>query len=76
MMKPRMIGVTKMSGKKTSEVPESDRWLIDGDCSKCRRKNYCKKSCTKNKRRIQRNMQMIVYNSLGLTSLTKFLNNV
>ena len=76
-MKPRMIGVMKKMSGKMSEVPESDRWLIDGDCSKCRRKNYCNKSCKKNKQRIQMNMQMIAYNSFSsLGLLTKFLNNV
>lgn len=28
-----------------SDVGERDRWLIDGDCSKCRRSNYCSKEC-------------------------------
>ena len=29
---------------------ETDRWLIDGDCSKCRREPYCAKDCTAYKR--------------------------
>ena len=29
-----------------------DRWLIDGDCSKCRRKEYCSTECTVSKRAI------------------------
>lgn len=24
----------------------TDRWKVDGDCSKCRRESYCKKPCT------------------------------
>lgn len=24
---------------------ESEQWLLDGDCKKCRRKQYCSKSC-------------------------------
>lgn len=30
---------------------ESEQWLKEGDCSKCRRNNYCSKPCTRNKRR-------------------------
>lgn len=29
----------------------TDRWLIDGDCEKCRRRSYCSKACTKQNRR-------------------------
>lgn len=28
-----------------------DRWLIDGDCTLCRRQEYCSKPCTLKKRR-------------------------
>lgn len=31
----------------------ADSWKIDGDCKNCRRKNYCSKSCTLNKRRTE-----------------------
>ena len=30
---------------------KDERWLSDGNCKKCRRKKYCKKPCTANKRR-------------------------
>lgn len=26
---------------------ENEQWLLYGDCSICRRKNYCKKDCKK-----------------------------
>ena len=29
---------------------KSEQWLLVGDCRKCRRKNYCKKPCTRRKR--------------------------
>jgi hypothetical protein len=35
-----------------TSIPETDRWLIDGDCSKCRRKNYCHTTCKKCKQRM------------------------
>lgn len=29
-----------------------DRWLTDGDCSKCRKKDYCGTECIASKRAI------------------------
>lgn len=31
----------------------NEQWLSSGKCSECRRKKYCSKSCTANKRRTQ-----------------------
>lgn len=31
----------------TNKPEKNEQWLLDGDCSICRRKNYCKKECTK-----------------------------
>jgi len=28
----------------------ADSWKTNGDCKECRRKNYCRKVCTANKR--------------------------
>lgn len=30
---------------------DSEQWLTEGDCLRCRRMKYCKKPCTKHKRR-------------------------
>lgn len=27
------------------EINESDQWLLDGECKKCRRDKYCSKPC-------------------------------
>ena len=27
------------------KIPETDQWKLDGDCDKCRKKNYCSKEC-------------------------------
>ena len=24
---------------------DTNQWLLDGDCSKCRRQSYCRKAC-------------------------------
>lgn len=59
-----------MSGK-MSDVPvqDGDRWLIDGDCSKCRRAKYCKKPCTKSKRNLERYVAKRVRSSFPALSL-------
>lgn len=28
----------------------SSQWLSNGDCSKCRRKNYCSRQCSANRK--------------------------
>ena len=28
-----------------NNIPETDQWLLDGVCNKCRRESYCKKKC-------------------------------
>lgn len=36
-------------------VDESrDRWLTDGDCTKCRRQKFCSKPCKRHKGAVQR----------------------
>lgn len=27
-------------------INETDQWKLNGDCTKCRRKEFCRKSCT------------------------------
>ena len=40
-----------LTQKEKSKLTDNERWLSDGDCSKCRRANYCSKDCTATKRR-------------------------
>lgn len=32
-------------------IPTSDQWRLEGECSKCRRANYCSKDCSAVKKR-------------------------
>lgn len=32
-------------------IPISDQWKLEGECSKCRRANYCSKDCSAVKKR-------------------------
>ncbi len=51
----------------------SDRWLIDGDCSKCRRRQYCSKDCTKRKRSMNRMIRDFIGVNTGLDILRKHI---
>ena len=44
---------------------ESEQWLLNGDCSKCRRNNYCSKACTRCKRKTKALMQSLVANAMN-----------
>ena len=28
------------------QIPETEQWLLDGDCDKCRKEKYCDKDCS------------------------------
>lgn len=32
-------------------IPETEQWKLNGNCEKCRRKPFCRKSCGAQKRR-------------------------
>jgi hypothetical protein len=36
--------------KRMNTIPETDQWLLTGECNKCRRLSYCKKKCGAYKR--------------------------
>lgn len=33
-----------------NQIPETDQWKLNGNCDKCRRKEYCHTRCGANKR--------------------------
>lgn len=46
------------------QEPDNERWLTDGDCTKCRRQNYCSKPCRRNIQTQQAQLTMAVASSL------------
>lgn len=42
------------------KIPETDQWLLDGICNKCRRQSYCKTTCTKSARRREAQMYSFI----------------
>ena len=43
---------------------KSEQWNLDGDCSLCRRKNYCSNRCARNKRKLEIMMRSMVTSKL------------
>lgn len=52
-----------------------DRWLIDGDCSKCRRKEYCGTECTASKRRTRAELLRLIREKIGIDKIDRVLEN-
>lgn len=54
---------------------DNERWLSDGNCTYCRRKKYCSKACTAQKRRKEAMKEAIiramVRNMTGIGQLKK-----
>lgn len=44
---------------------ENEQWELNGDCSKCRRKNYCSKPCTRHKRKTTAMVQGMIFSELN-----------
>ena len=53
------------------QTNENDQWLLNGECNKCRRQNYCSKRCTRNKRKTE-----MMVNSLLSSKLNEMSNGV
>ena len=47
-----------------TENKKTDQWLSEGKCQECRRNNYCKKPCTKSKRRTRAVLNQMLVNSI------------
>jgi len=42
----------------------NERWLTDGDCTKCRMQSYCNKSCTACKPRREKELFDLVHRAM------------
>lgn len=40
-------------------IHETEQWKLNGDCDKCRRSEFCRKSCTAKKKANARLMQRV-----------------
>ena len=46
-------------------IQENEQWKLSGDCTKCRRKNYCSKPCTRCNRRARAEMKRVVADTMN-----------
>lgn len=46
------------------QVEKTDQWLLNGDCSLCRRNNDCSKLCTVHRRNIYKSVYHAVESSI------------
>ena len=53
---------------------ESEQWLLDGLCSKCRKRNYCAKTCKRAKLREQREIMSFINEKTGFQSIMNMLH--
>lgn len=52
-------------GKDRREMSDkTEQWKLDGDCSLCRRKNYCSNRCTRNKRKSEMLVRSLITSKL------------
>ena len=51
----------------------ADRWKIDGDCSKCRRQPYCKKTCRLYRKAVTDIITAAIYEKTGLGEIMNYL---
>ena len=42
------------------QIQENEQWKLNGNCEKCRRNNYCSKTCTRHNRRIRAEFKGLV----------------
>lgn len=45
----------------------NEQWLRNGDCSLCRRRNYCKKPCKAHKTRSDQLLRSVVFEAMADT---------
>jgi radical SAM protein with 4Fe4S-binding SPASM domain len=56
-------------------MSDTERWLTDGDCSKCRRKEYCGTECTASKRRTRAELLRLIREKIGGDIIDRVLEN-
>ena len=48
-----------------TKINETEQWLLNGDCLKCRKSNYCSKPCTRCKRETEAELYSLASNMLN-----------
>lgn len=62
--------------KENTAVVLNDQWKSGGQCSHCRRTNYCKTQCSANKRAIREAIRQITRERLGINKAVEAIKNL
>lgn len=46
-------------------MQDNEQWLLQGDCSKCRKNNYCSKPCSCHKRMVDSKFKLFVFDAMN-----------
>lgn len=44
-----------------NKINSNEQWRTGGDCTLCRRQNYCTKQCKQNKQKIEREIKSLLW---------------
>ena len=60
-----------------NNIPETNQWKLNGDCSKCRRQEFCRKRCAAFKNDMQRSVRNFTKSYLHqITPVGNFRDNL
>lgn len=62
--------------KENTAVVLNDQWKSGGQCSHCRRTNYCKTQCRANRMAIQAMTRKIIRERLGINKAVEAIKNL
>lgn len=57
-------------------TPGTEQWKLNGDCDKCRRSEFCRKSCTAKKKAKARLMQRVEEEIIDIRIPNPFSGNM
>lgn len=72
-MEERQVIVTCHRPEVIAMVNETEQWLLNGDCTKCRRNKYCSKQCTKRKRYVDREIRQFIAKKISSQFVREFI---
>lgn len=58
------------------DYENNERWLTDGNCTKCRRADYCSKKCSAHKRSLGNFLHDEILSAIGLSPIYNELNRL
>lgn len=57
-------------------INENEQWLLEANCKKCRKQNYCSKPCTRFKRRARIEIAKMIEHKTGIDQIKNAMRNI